>query len=224
MSDAHPTQPPIRGVPLGDHALLLVFGDRVDRAIHARVLGFTATLHRAGLRGVTDVVPAFSTIGLWFDPTSTTFERLLDEVGRLGPAPVSIADRADDPVNEWVIPTRYDGPDLAEVAERTALSPSEVVARHVGRVYTVFMIGFVPGFGFLGELDPALLLPRRSSPRRRVPAGSVAIAGAQTAVYPLDTPGGWHLIGRTDLTLFDPGREPPALLRAGDRVRFEPIP
>ena len=224
MSHAHPTQPPIRGVPLGDHALLLILGDRVDRAIHARVLSLTATLHRAGLPGVTDVVPAFSTIGLWFDPASTTFERLLDEVGRLGPAPVSVADRANDPVNEWVIPTRYDGPDLAEVAERTGLSPSEVVARHEGRVYTVFMIGFVPGFGFLGELDPALVLPRRSSPRRRVPAGSVAIAGAQTAVYPLDTPGGWHLIGRTDLALFDPKREPPALLRTGDRVRFEPIP
>ncbi|HEX9167224.1 MAG TPA: 5-oxoprolinase subunit PxpB, partial [Gemmatimonadales bacterium] len=126
-----------------------------------------------------------------------------------------------EPGREWVIPVRYDGPDLEWVAARTGLNPDEVVRRHSARLYTVYLLGFVPGFAYLGELDPTLVLPRRSTPRQRVPAGSVAIAGAQTAVYPLATPGGWHLIGQTTLRLFDPEREPPALLAAGDTVRFE---
>jgi KipI family sensor histidine kinase inhibitor len=106
------------------------------------------------------------------------------------------------------------------VSASTGLSADEVIARHIGRTYTVDLLGFVPGFGYLSELDTAIQLPRRSQPRLRVPAGSVAIAGAQTAVYPLDTPGGWHIIGRTDRVMFDPSRDPPALLRAGDKVRF----
>jgi len=112
---------------------------------------------------------------------------------------------------------------LAEVAERTGLSRAEVIRRHTDPTYDVHFLGFVPGFAYLGPLDPALVLPRRAAPRRRVPAGTVAIAGAQTGVYPLETPGGWHLIGHTDAVLFDPARDPPNLLAAGDRVRFSPV-
>ncbi|HLB54334.1 MAG TPA: 5-oxoprolinase subunit PxpB, partial [Gemmatimonadales bacterium] len=122
-----------------------------------------------------------------------------------------------------LIPVRYDGPDLEEVSARTSLTREEVIRRHTAPEYLVYLLGFAPGFGYLGDLDPALILPRRSAPRTRVPAGSVAIAGAQTAVYPLETPGGWHLIGRTTLSLFDPRRDPPALLAPGDRVRFEAL-
>jgi KipI family sensor histidine kinase inhibitor len=121
------------------------------------------------------------------------------------------------------IPVRYDGPDLQHVAEQTGLSPSEVIRRHAEPEYLVYLLGFAPGFGYLGDLHPSLVLPRRSSPRTRVPAGSVAIAGAQTAVYPLATPGGWQLLGSTSLKMFDPARDPAALLKAGDRVRFEPV-
>jgi KipI family sensor histidine kinase inhibitor len=121
------------------------------------------------------------------------------------------------------IPVRYDGLDLDFIATSTGLSVDEVVARHSGRSYTVDLLGFVPGFGYLGELDPALHLPRRDQPRPRVTAGSVAIAAAQTAVYPLDTPGGWHIIGSTSTVMFDPARNPPALLAPGDTVQFERV-
>jgi KipI family sensor histidine kinase inhibitor len=123
-----------------------------------------------------------------------------------------------------VIPVVYDGADLAYVSQQTGLSRESVTRMHAEREYLVYMLGFVPGFAYLGDLHPALVIPRRASPRTRVPAGSVAIAGAQTAVYPLTTPGGWHLIGSTPLGLFDPERNPPALLAPGARVRFEPVP
>jgi len=113
--------------------------------------------------------------------------------------------------------------DLDAVAAATGLAVTDVINRHSARAYTVDLLGFVPGFAYLSELDRSLHLPRRAEPRPRVPAGSVAIAAAQTAVYPLDTPGGWHIIGRTETMLFDPAREPPALLRAGDTVRFERV-
>ena len=125
------------------------------------------------------------------------------------------------------IPVRYggdDGPDLEAVARHACLDPEEVVRRHTGATYRVAMLGFAPGFPYLLGLDPALELPRRSEPRLRVPAGSVAIGGAQTGIYPRELPGGWHLIGCTPLHLFEPEREPPCLLAPGDEVRFRPLP
>ena len=213
----------IRWLPLGDSALTLVFGDDIDPHLHARILSVTRDLRARPPRGVTEVVPAYTTLGVWFNPlerdaadlASELVEAVETSVGRsVGPSD----NRA------FVIPVRYDGPDLDDVASRLGLSPDEVVRRHTATTYRVYLLGFVPGFAFLGLLDPSLELPRRSSPRLKVPGGSVAIAGRQTAVYPLDTPGGWHLLGRTDLSLFDPGRDPPALLGVGDRVRFEAIP
>jgi KipI family sensor histidine kinase inhibitor len=118
------------------------------------------------------------------------------------------------------IPVLYDGVDLPVVAGQTGLAIDEVVARHTARTYTVYAVGFVPGFGYLGDLDPALVVPRRPTPRPRVPTGSVAIAGGHTAVYPLETPGGWHLIGRTSIRMFDAAADPPARLAVGDTVRF----
>ena len=121
------------------------------------------------------------------------------------------------------IGVRYDGEDLPEVADRLGLEAAEVVARHTAPTYTVACLGFSRGFPYLDGLDPALRLPRRDTPRARVPAGSVAIAAEQAGIYPQTSPGGWHLLGRTDVPLFDPGREPPALLAPGDRVRFVPL-
>ena len=212
----------IRWLPLGDSALTLVFGDVIDPLVHARILAVARDLRAHPPRGVTEVVPAYTTLGVWFDPLSRDAADLASEL-------VEIAEQAEGREDgeaegrELVIPVRYDGPDLDDVASRLGLARDEVVRRHSEATYRVFLLGFVPGFAFLGLLDPSLELPRRSSPRLKVPAGSVAIAGRQTAVYPLDTPGGWHLLGRTDLTLFDPRREPPAVLGVGDRVRFEAI-
>lgn len=118
------------------------------------------------------------------------------------------------------IPTHYDGPDLLETADRSKLSVDELVALHSGRIYRAFFLGFLPGFAYCGVLDPRIVAPRLVRPRERVPAGSVAIADGQTSIYPFDSPGGWRLIGRTDVTVFDSARETPALIRPGDRVRF----
>jgi KipI family sensor histidine kinase inhibitor len=213
----------IRWLPLGDSALTLVFADEIDPRVHARILAVARRLREQPPRGVSEVVPAYATLGVWFNPLERDAADLASELVEIAEA----ADgRAGGPAGgrEVVIPVRYDGPDLEDVVSRLGLSRDELIRRHTATAYRVYLLGFVPGFAFLGLLDPALELPRRSSPRLKVPGGSVAIAGRQTAVYPLDTPGGWHLLGRTDLALFDPRRDPPALLAVGDTVRFEAIP
>ena len=210
-----------RCAPLGDSALTLVFGDSIDPGTHQRVMAVTRRLQSAPLRSVREVVPAYTTISIWFDPLERDAAGLAAEL-----LDMAAGTPATEPVSagrEWVIPVRYDGPDLAGVAETLGLSVAEVVRRHQETPYRVYLLGFVPGFAFLGLLDPALVLPRRSSPRPKVPAGSVGIAGVQTGIYPIDTPGGWHLLGRTDLVLFDPRRNPPALLEVGDTIRFEAV-
>ncbi len=208
--------------PLGDSALLVTLGRTVDPAVNARITALAASLRRLAWPGVTDVVPAYASLAVFFDPLAADPDALAEGLRALALASEDAPAPPPGPLHR--IRVTYDGPDLAEVAERTGLAPEEVVRRHAAATYTVFFLGFVPGFAYLGPLDPALVLPRRPEPRRRVPAGSVAIAGAQTAIYPLPTPGGWHLIGRTDAALFDPARDPPALLAPGDRVRFEPAP
>jgi KipI family sensor histidine kinase inhibitor len=201
-----------------------VLGERVDPLVHAEVVELAARLELAALPGVREIVPGYATLTVFFDPATANAEALrgwlMDagrEVGRPGGREVG---RSGTTIR---IPVRYDGPDLDFVAARTGLTRSEVIERHTARDYRVYLLGFAPGFAYLGDLDPRLILPRRAEPRTRVPAGSVAIAGAQTAVYPLGTPGGWHLLGRTTLRLFDPARDPPVLLHPGDQVRFQAI-
>ena len=213
--------------PLGDAALTVIFGDRVDAALGARVRRAAAAVREAAatgaLTGVLDIVPAYAALVVHYDPLvvehATIATRVLQTVQSASESKRAIVDAP----RQHVIPVRYDGPDLDEVARRCGLAAQEVVERHANVDYRVELVGFVPGFGYLAPLDRALVLPRRDRPRRVVPAGSVAIAGAQTAVYPLATPGGWHLIGRTDVALFDASRAEPALLRVGDVVRFVPV-
>jgi KipI family sensor histidine kinase inhibitor len=181
-----------------------------------------AALAAEKLPDVQDIVPAYLGVAVFYDSLHASY-------GEMAAKLLAVCERVmdsttvADKVREHEIPVTYDGPDLADVAVSCGLSTEEVIARHSGRRYSVDLLGFVPGFGYLSELDASLRLPRRPQPRPRVPAGSVAIAGAQTAVYPLDTPGGWHIIGRTGSVMFDPERDPPALLRAGDIVRFVPV-
>jgi KipI family sensor histidine kinase inhibitor len=206
--------------PLGDSAITVTFADQLDQRARGLVLALKADLGRRPLPGTVEVVAATTTLTVHYDPLEIDFAVLKGAlVGRLPsePAAPTVQDGA---IKE--IRVRYQGPDLEYVAHQTGLSPGEVIDRHAGRTYQVLLLGFVPGFAYLGELDPALRLPRRETPRERVPAGSVAIAGAQTGIYPAETPGGWHLIGRTAARLFDPGRDPPALLAVGDQVRFVP--
>lgn len=207
--------------PLGESALTLTWGTTVSAALNAHVHAAAAVIRTAELGCIEELVPGYSALTVYYNPLHTDCDGLSGQLMAL----LSEADpkRIAHPAGrDHVIPVQYDGADLADVARLTGLSRDEVVRRHAEPWYHVYLLGFAPGFAYLGDLDPALILARHGSPRKRVPAGSVAIAGAQTAIYPLDTPGGWHLIGRTDLVLFDPEATPPALLQPGDRVRFEP--
>jgi KipI family sensor histidine kinase inhibitor len=209
-------------VPLGESALLVTLGDRVSREIAARVHAATLALRAAAIPGVEEIVPAYASIGVYFDRARLSASEATHAIATVI-AVMRDADVERAPARVIEIPTRYDGADLDDVARATGLTTGEVIARHAARTYTVYALGFAPGFAYLGDLDPALVLPRRATPRTRVPAGSVAIAAAQTAVYPAATPGGWHLIGTTSRTMFDARRDPPALLAAGDEVRFVPV-
>lgn len=213
----------IRYVALGDSAITVVLGEGISRSLSEEVLRATDGLRSASIDGVTEVVSAYASLGIFYDPLTLGMDDLL---GRVKPiverARAAGPNAGSQPARTIRIPVCYDGDDLAEVAERTGHTAAEVIALHSGREYYVYVIGFVPGFAYLGELDPSLALPRRSTPRKRVPPGSIGIAEAQTGVYPFATPGGWHLIGRTDVRMFDPHRAEPALLRVGDRVVFEP--
>ena len=215
-----------RIVPLGEAAWTVVLGVTVDRAVHREVIDLVDRIEALAIPGVIEVVPAYATVTVFFDSLAVPGPVLRDQLMALAlqrsstPADQPTSTQPSSPL--FTIPVTYAGPDLDAVAELTGLSRESVVRMHSEREYIVYMLGFVPGFGYLGDLHPALVLPRRNSPRTRVPAGSVAIAAAQTAVYPMTTPGGWHLIGSTPLLLFDPKRNPPALLTPGARVRFEP--
>ncbi len=207
-----------RIAPLGDAALTITFSTSISAQASAAVANLEAGIAARPPHGLLELVPGYTTLTVHFDPHVTTFRQLADDLALVSARPVRLEVLHPTPLVR--IPVHYDGPDLASVAATAGISETEVIARHSGVEYRVGLLGFVPGFAYLGPIDPALVLPRRGSPRTRVPAGSVAIAGAQTGVYPAETPGGWHLIGRTTAVLFDPFREPPALLAVGDRVRF----
>lgn len=206
-----------RVVPLGDSALTVTWPGGINPETHRRVRWITSRLESRA--EVKDLVPSYTTLSVFYDPLRTDYQaisRLV--VAMLKRAP---GDPPAGTAREFTIPVTYDGADLAEVADRAGLHADDVVARHSGRWYDVYLVGFTPGWAYLGELDASLVLPRRASPRQRVPRGAVAIAGRQTGVYPFAVPGGWHLIGRTDTVMFDTSHG--ALLRVGDRVRFEPV-
>jgi KipI family sensor histidine kinase inhibitor len=219
--------------PFGDGAFLVILGDRVDEALNVEVQRLARVLadRCTAAEGWAAPVPAYASLLLPYDPErldALDAERRLwsaIEEPRAAAGPQTPTEHASD-AQTIEIPVRYggpDGPDLEQVALTLGLDPQEVVRRHAGRTYRVFVLGFAPGFAYLGPLPPELRLPRRAEIRPRVPAGSVAIAGEQTAVYPFDTPGGWHILGRTELPLWDPAADPPALLRPGGRVRFVPL-
>ena len=162
-------------------------------------------------------MPAYASVVVQFDPVHLAPVAAEATVRRLAKALDQVP---VEPGRVIEIPTHYDGPDLLETAERSNLSIDDLIGLHSGREYHAFFIGFLPGFAYCGVLDPRIVAPRLSRPRERVPAGSVAVADGQTSVYPFASPGGWRLIGRTDVRVFDSTRDPPALIRPGDRVRF----
>ena len=213
----------LRAVPLGDSAITIALGTVRSPELLKVVHATAAALAAEKLPEVQDIVPAYLGVAVFYNSLQTPYSELAEKLLAACERASTLRPATGDS-REHEIRVTYDGADLEQVSISCGISVDEVIARHSGRTYTVDLLGFVPGFGYLSELDPSLHLPRRPQPRPRVPAGSVAIAGAQTAVYPLDTPGGWHIIGRTDQAMFDAERDPPALFRAGDSVRFVPAP
>jgi inhibitor of KinA len=212
----------VRFLSAGDRALVVEFGDQVDRALSEDVLRLDAIIGSNAPNGVVETMPTFRSLMIHYDPLITSRAKLEKEIGGL-------LDHNSIPrigARLWRVPVCYEGefaPDLAEVARLTGLSTDKVVALHSGTRFHVYMLGFLPGFPYMGDLPQALALPRRADPRLRVPAGSVSIATSLTAIYPCESPGGWHLIGTTPIRLFDVERPRPALFAPGDAIAFEAI-
>ncbi len=215
--------PEVRFRLTGDRGLLAEYGDTISPEVNRKVRQVAAALEAQPLRGVIEVIPTYRSLFLLYDPMTTSPEELQAALLELEER---LTEVKIPPPREVEIPVCYGGefgPDLAFVAESHGLSPEEVIRLHCQPLYQVYMVGFTPGFPFLGGLPKELHTPRRPTPRERVPAGSVGIAGEQTGIYPIESPGGWQLIGRTPLKVFDPNRPDPFLLKAGDLVRFRPI-
>jgi inhibitor of KinA len=214
--------PPLRSTsrlrihPLGDTALLAELGTRLDTALNTRAIALATALKKR--RDVRQAVAGYASVTVHFDPDLVTHEALGAAIKRLAAKRPPMA----EPGRLHRIPVTYDGPDLEAVGSMLKLSVEKIIEIHSRPIYRVFLVGFVPGWAYLGPLPEELELPRRHVPRTLVPAGSVAIAGRQAGIYPLPTPGGWHLIGRTPVKLFLPDSDPPCLFRAGDRVKFFP--
>jgi inhibitor of KinA len=223
--------PQYRLYPLGDSALVVEFGDQIAPAVFDRVQAFSKCLAHHPIAGMVEQVPAFTTVTVYYDPlpwfktgevspyqaAAQALEQLLQH---LPPAATAYTPSLKE------IPVCYGGiygPDLDFVAQTNGLTPEEVITLHTSVDYLVYMIGFAPGFPYLGGMDEKIAAPRKATPRAAIPVGSVGIAGAQTGIYPLETPGGWQLIGRTPVALFRPQDASPSLLKAGDTVRFYPI-
>ncbi|SDJ51205.1 5-oxoprolinase subunit PxpB [Salimicrobium halophilum] len=212
--------------PLGDQSLFIIVGEEISPDIHHRV---QAIVEEMDATWITEMVPSYTGVAVYYDamqlrktyPHSSPYERAAAYVSACID---SIAGREASSGRTIDIPVCYGGddfgPDLPAVAEHNGLTEDEVIEKHTSREYLVYMLGFAPGFPFLGGMDGEIAMPRKEEPRLKIPAGSVGIAGSQTGVYPLETPGGWQLIGRTPLSLFLPEKTPPSYLQPGDKVRF----
>ncbi len=212
----------IEFLPCGDTALAVQLGKGIDRQLSDRVLSLHERIRAAALPGVVESVPTFRSLLVHYDPLVTSSAALVKAVGDM------IEDTGSAPrrARIWRIPVCYApefAPDMADVSERSGLSPNQVAECHAATRYHVYMMGFLPGFPYMGDVAPELVLPRRKDPRTRVPAGAIAIATNLTAIYTLESPGGWNLIGATPIRSFDARWTPPALLAPGDGVLFSPI-
>ncbi len=210
-------------LPAGDKSIVVELGDAISPEINRKVRSLTDALEQGGIPGIFDFLPTYRSVLVYYDPLKISALLLESEIRRL----VATAEETITDARHVVhIPTLYGGdmgPDIAFVAQHNSIDEQEVIRIHSSTDYLVYMMGFSPGFAYLGGLDERLATPRLQSPRTEIPAGAVGIAETQTGVYPVASPGGWQLIGRTPLNLFDPMRERPVLLSAGDYVRFVPI-
>jgi KipI family sensor histidine kinase inhibitor len=204
---------------------MVVFGDTIDEATNDRVQALNRALSSQPISGVTETLPAYCTLEVFYDPLLIAYDDLCAALLLRVSSGVTF-DVNKEAARTIVIPVCYGsefGPDLAYVAEHAGLTEDEVVTLHSGVDYRIYMLGFLPGFPYLGGLDERIVTPRLTTPRTVIPAGAVGIGGAQTGIYPIPSPGGWQLIGATPLRVYDPARAPAILYRAGDFIRFKPI-
>jgi KipI family sensor histidine kinase inhibitor len=207
-------------VSMGDSAVLVQFGDEIDIAINQHVHALATLINLSPLSGLIETVPAYGTLLVHYDPLLLSFGQTKNY---LGEKLTQVQDNVSRKHRQVDVPVRYGGEygiDLETVAHRCRLQTKDVVRIHAEKIYTVFMMGFTPGFPYMGKLNDTIVMPRLEQPRTRVPAGTVAIAGSQTGIYPIDSPGGWQLIGWTSLQLFNPESESPFLFSPGDEVKF----
>jgi inhibitor of KinA len=204
--------------PFGDRALLINWEQRIDPELNATVQAWQQAIEQAAFKGVAYSIPAYCSLTVVFNPLQIAFRTLAEQIQAIEIPGQSIRHTG----RTLEIPVDYNGADLPEVAQRTGLSEAEVIELHTNRPYRVYLIGFLPGFPYLGPLPEALHCPRKQTPRQSVPAGAVGLAGAQTGIYPFEAPGGWQIIGQTPLKVFDAEAQDPFLLRPGDTVIFKP--
>jgi inhibitor of KinA len=213
----------VRIVAAGDAALLIELASVIDPAVNERAVGLARSIRESDTPGIRDVVVGYASVTVYFDPLNVEPLDLEDRIRHMVDDLPRHPHVEGSPIDVPVCYGGEFGPDLPDVAAATGLSESGVITVHCGVSYRVYVVGFMPGFAYMASVDPRLALARRSTPRTRVPAGSVAIAAGQTGIYPVESPGGWHLLGRTHVKPYDPSRADPFLFRPGDRVRFRPI-
>lgn len=211
-----------RLLPAGDTALIVEFGDRIDRQINDRVLALCERLRDAQIDGVVDIVPTFCSLMVQYEPLVIASDQLIAKIQPL----TEMLETAAYAARAWRLPVCYHpevAPDLVDVAARTGLSPRALVERHSAVAYHVYMLGFLPGQAYLGDVPAELALPRRATPRAKIPAGSLAMAMTMTSIFPRETPCGWHVIGRSPVCLWDVTSSAAPLLASGDTVTFAPV-
>lgn len=209
-----------RIVALGDSSILIQLGEEIEPAVNQCVHALAGLVETSAINGVIETVPAYATLLVHYDPLALSFTQIKNS---LHEKLAQIQENASRKLRLIEVPVQYGGeygPDLEAVASHLGLCVEDVIRIHTEKIYTIYMMGFTPGYPYMGKLDDALILPRLETPRTRVPAGTVAIAGSQTGIYSIESPGGWNLIGWTSLKLFDPQSDPPFLFAPGDEVKF----
>ena len=205
--------------PSGDSALSIELGNEISEEINIKVKELSDAIEKSHIKGVVELLPAYSSLMVFYDPEQTGYEKVRRKIVQLKPS----KNLKNEQKKLIEIPCCYErefAPDLDDIARETGLSTEEIISIHCGRDYRIYMLGFLPGFVYLGGLDKRIAVPRLKTPRKKITAGSVGIGGEQTGIYPLDSPGGWRLIGSTPIDMYDPKREKPVLCEAGQYLRF----
>ncbi|HBM15596.1 MAG TPA: allophanate hydrolase [Lentisphaeria bacterium] len=212
-----------RFLPLGDSALTIEFGNKISPEINKKVNQAAALIQEKNINNIIEIVPTYCSLTIYYNPCHLTYNELIKHIESLDFSSVKTVNQKKNVVTIPVVYGGEFGPDLKYVEEYTKLPKNEIISIHSSCDYLVYMLGFLPGFPYLGGMNKKITVPRMAKPRLSVPAGSIGIGGEQTGIYPLQSPGGWQLIGRTPLKLFDINRDKPFLLKAGDYIRFKTI-